>query len=55
MKICQKEAAKDIHRENTLSNKSQALTLHKKQSFSLWISLVNVTKSGENSGFGHIY
>ena len=31
------------------------VTLHKKWSFSIKISSVNVTKSAENCGFGHIY
>ena len=30
------------------------VSLHKKWSFPLRISLVNVTKSAENCGFGHI-
>ena len=30
-------------------------TLHKKWSFPLSISAVNVTKSGVSFGFGHIY
>ena len=30
-------------------------TLHKKWTFPLRISSVNVTKSGGNCGFGHIY
>ena len=38
-----------------LSNYSQLLPLHKKWSFPLRISSVNVTKSAGNCGFGHIY
>ena len=34
---------------------AKILTLHKKWSFSLWISLVIVTKSAVSCGFGHIY
>ena len=34
---------------------SSYLTHHKKLSFPLRISLVNVTKSAGNCGFGHIY
>ena len=30
-------------------------TLHKKLSFPLWISSINVTKSAVSCGFGHIY
>ena len=37
-----------------LSEKKE-ITLYKKWSFPLWISLVNVTKSAGNSGFGRIY
>ena len=33
----------------------RVLTLHKKWSFPMRISPVNVTKSAENCGFGHIY
>ena len=33
----------------------QEYTLHKKWSFPLKISSVNVTKSAGNCGFGHIY
>ena len=33
----------------------QAATLRKKWSFLLSISLVNVTKSADSCGFGHIY
>ena len=35
--------------------KMSIILLHKKWSFLLRISLVNVTKSGGNCGFGHIY
>ena len=35
--------------------KHSALSLHKKSSFPLRISSVNVTKSAGNCGFGHIY
>ena len=34
---------------------SEVVTLHKKSSFTLWISSVSVTKFARNSGFGHIY
>ena len=36
------------------SRKTKKITLHKKLSFTLRISSVNVTKSEGNSGFGHI-
>ena len=42
-------ASCNITRANNL------LTLHKKIIFPLRISSVNVTKSAENCGFGHIY
>ena len=38
-----------------LSMRKSKSSLHKKWSFPLRISSVNVTKSTENSGFGHIY
>ena len=38
-----------------LSSKGEELTRHKKISFSLRISLVNVTQFTEYCGFGHIY
>ena len=34
---------------------ARQVTLHKKLSFALRISSVNVTKSAGNCGFGHIY
>ena len=36
-------------------NFTSGLPLHKKRSFSLRISSVNMTESVGNSGFGHIY
>ena len=38
-----------------LRSKGEELTRHKKISFSLRISLVNVTQFTEYCGFGHIY
>ena len=39
----------------SLVNQGGSLSLHKKRSFSLRISLVNVMKFRGNGGFGHIY
>ena len=36
-------------------NKTCGVTLHRRWSFTFRISSVNVTKSAENCGFGHIY
>ena len=44
--------AKDEHKKNFYSSQE---ALHKKRSFPLKISSVNVSKSSGNYGFGHIY
>ena len=47
-------SASEYTKNNSLSTLISS-TLHKKWSFPLRISSVNVTKSAGNSGYGHIY
>ena len=46
---------KILYSKAQLAHRCNVLALHKKWSFSLWISSVNVTKSAGNYGFDHIY
>ena len=39
----------------SIESNTKKPTLHKKWSFPLWVSSVNVSKSADSCGFGHIY